>query len=64
VRAALVAAPACVGRSRCGGRVTKPGRTVTVCAGDVFALTDGKEKLVATMPATMMTLYDRAELPA
>jgi len=41
------------------GRVTKPGRTVTVCAGDVFALIDGKEKLVATMLATMMTLRER-----
>ena len=44
------------------GRVTKPGRTVTVCAGDVFALSDGKEKLVATMLATMMTLRERADL--
>jgi len=44
------------------GRVTKPGRTVTVCAGDVFALTDGKEKLVATMLATMMTLRERPDL--
>ncbi len=44
------------------GHVTKPGRTVTVCAGDVFALSDGKEKLVATMLATMMTLRDRADL--
>jgi len=35
-----------------------------VRAGDVFPLTDGKEKLVATMLATMMTLHDRAELPA
>src|SRR5215208_4428452 len=31
------------------GRGTKPGRTLAVCAGDVFALIDGKEKLVATM---------------
>ncbi len=42
-------------------RVTKPGRTVTVCAGDVFALSDGKEKLVATMLATMMALGERTE---
>jgi acyl-coenzyme A thioesterase PaaI-like protein len=41
------------------GRVTKPGRTVTVCAGDVFALTDGSEKLIATMLATMIQLRDR-----
>lgn len=38
------------------GRVTKPGRTVTVCHGDVFALSGGKEKLVATMLVTMMTV--------
>ena len=44
------------------GHVTKPGRTVTVCAGDVFALSDGKEKLVVTMLGTMMTLHDREEL--
>ena len=44
------------------GRVTKPGRTITVCAGDVVALSDGKEKLVATMLATMMTSRERADL--
>jgi uncharacterized protein (TIGR00369 family) len=38
------------------GRVTKPGRTVTVCTGDVFAVSEGKEKLVATMLVTMMTV--------
>lgn len=36
------------------GRVLKPGRTLTVCQGDVFALSDGREKLVATMLATMI----------
>jgi len=38
------------------GRVKKPGRTLTVCEGDVFAHAEGKEKLVATMLATMMRL--------
>ncbi len=38
------------------GRVTKPGRTIMVCVGDVFALKEGKEKQVATMLATMMTI--------
>ncbi|HLJ80282.1 MAG TPA: PaaI family thioesterase [Ktedonobacterales bacterium] len=45
------------------GRVTKPGRTITVCAGDVYAYTEGengREKLVATMLATMMTVRERA----
>ena len=38
------------------GRVKKPGRTLTVCEGDVFAHTAGEQKLVATMLATMMRL--------
>jgi uncharacterized protein (TIGR00369 family) len=38
------------------GRVTRPGRTVTVCAGDVFAVTGAQEKLVASMLATMISL--------
>ena len=38
------------------GRVTKPGRTVTVCTGDVFAVSHGQEKLVATMLVTIMTI--------
>jgi len=38
------------------GRVTRPGRTVTVCAGDVFATSEGGEKLVASMLATMISL--------
>jgi uncharacterized protein (TIGR00369 family) len=41
------------------GRVIKPGRTLTVCAGDVFTVADGVEKLVATMLATMMGLPGR-----
>ncbi len=41
------------------GRVTKPGRTVTVCTGDVFAVQEGRETLIATMLATMMAVRDR-----
>jgi len=41
------------------GRVVKPGRTITVCTGDVFAVESGEEKLVATMTATMMTVEGR-----
>jgi len=36
------------------GRVVKPGRTLTVCAGDVWAYTDGERKRVATMQSTMI----------
>jgi uncharacterized protein (TIGR00369 family) len=38
------------------GRVIRPGRTVTVCSGDVMALTGGHSKLVATMLGTMATV--------
>ena len=34
--------------------VKRSGKTVSVCAADCFAIHDGKEKLVATMLATMM----------
>ncbi len=35
-------------------RVVRAGRNLTVCAGDLYALTGGAEKVVATMLATMM----------
>ena len=38
------------------GKVIKSGRTITVCTGDVVTLEDGKEKVVATMQATMICL--------
>jgi uncharacterized protein (TIGR00369 family) len=41
------------------GRVTRAGRTVTVCTGDAFMIEEGRERHVATMLATMMTLRDR-----
>jgi uncharacterized protein (TIGR00369 family) len=44
------------------GRVLKAGRTLTTCAGDVFAIAGGEEKLVITMLATMMTVQARPEL--
>lgn len=59
-------APATGHRLIAQGRVKKPGRTITVCTGDVFMETNGMEtngmetdgatKLVATMQATMITL--------
>jgi uncharacterized protein (TIGR00369 family) len=36
------------------GRVLKPGRTIIVARGDVFARSDGASSLVATMLATVM----------
>jgi uncharacterized protein (TIGR00369 family) len=38
------------------GRVLRSGRTVTVCSGDVVAVEKGKEKVVATMLATMISV--------
>jgi acyl-coenzyme A thioesterase PaaI-like protein len=52
-------APAAGERMLARGRVTRPGRTINVCAGDVFAEREGHEKLVATMLATIMTIHDR-----
>jgi uncharacterized protein (TIGR00369 family) len=36
--------------------VKRPGRTVTVCTADAFAIQDGERKLVATMLGTMMRI--------
>ena len=40
------------------GRVLKPGRTLMVCLGEVFAINGGREKAVATMLATMIARED------
>ena|SRR6185436_5045325 len=42
------------------GKVIKPGRTLTVCSGEVFAVEKGEEKLIATMQATMMAIPMRS----
>ncbi len=54
--------PARGGRMIARGRVTKPGRTLSVCAGDVVGVTDGQEKAIATMLATMMAIHERADI--
>lgn len=41
------------------GRVLKPGRTLTVCEGQAFAIAGGTRKLVATMTGTLMALFER-----
>ena len=41
-------------------RVVKPGRTITVCDSQAYAVESGQEKLVATMTGTLMALFDRA----
>ena len=47
-------APARGERMVARGRVIRPGRTVTVCAGDVVAVDGQTERAVATLLATMM----------
>jgi uncharacterized protein (TIGR00369 family) len=44
------------------GRVLQAGRTLTTCAGDVFAVVGGEEKLVLTLLGTMMTVHGRPDL--
>jgi uncharacterized protein (TIGR00369 family) len=41
------------------GKVVKPGRTITVCSGEVFSMDDEEPKLLATMTATMIMLQGR-----
>ncbi len=52
-------APAQGQRFRMVGQVVKPGRTVTVAEGRAYAITDGREKLIATMSATLMAVTGR-----
>jgi acyl-coenzyme A thioesterase PaaI-like protein len=40
----------------------KPGRTITVCEAQAFAVDGSNEKLVATMTGTMMALFERDDL--
>jgi uncharacterized protein (TIGR00369 family) len=39
--------------------VVKPGRTLTVCEAQAFAVRDGAENLIATMTGTLMALPRR-----
>ena len=52
-------APAQGQRFRMEGAVVKPGRTITVAEGRAYAVQDGREKLVATMGATLMAIVGR-----
>lgn len=40
------------------GRVRRAGRKLSVCAGDAFAIIEGKEKTIATMLATMIAISE------
>ena len=39
------------------GKVVKPGRTITVCEAQAFAIGGDEEKLIATMTGTLMALF-------
>ena len=43
-------------------RVVRAGKTLTVCAGDAFAETDGTEAVIATMLATVMAIEQHDDL--
>ena len=52
-------APATGERIIARGRVVKAGRTLTLAQADVFAQSQGKERLIALLTATMMTIEGR-----
>ncbi len=39
------------------GKVARAGRTVTVCTGEVIALSQDAQRVIALMQATMMTVF-------
>jgi uncharacterized protein (TIGR00369 family) len=55
-------APAKGQHFRMVGEVVKPGRTITVVEGKAWAIDEGREKLVATMNATLMAIIGRADV--
>jgi uncharacterized protein (TIGR00369 family) len=55
-------APAQGQRFRMIGQVIKPGRTITVSEGRAWAIDGGREKLIATMTATLMTITGRDDV--
>jgi uncharacterized protein (TIGR00369 family) len=55
-------APAAGERLVAAGRVVKPGRTLTVAQGEVFAETGGARRLVALLTATLMAVEDRDDV--
>ena len=52
-------APAAGDRIVARGRVIKAGRTLTLAQTEVFASTGGRERLIALLTATLMTVQDR-----
>jgi uncharacterized protein (TIGR00369 family) len=52
-------APAVGDRILARGRVVKAGRTLTLAQTEVFAEAEGKERLIALLTATLMTIEGR-----
>ena len=52
-------APAAASRFVAVGRVVRAGRTLTVCQGELRAVQDDGEIMVAVMQGTMMAMRDR-----
>jgi acyl-coenzyme A thioesterase PaaI-like protein len=52
-------APAAGELFRALGRVRKPGRSVFVAEGELYARSGAEDKLVATMVGTLMAIYPR-----
>ena len=52
-------APATGERIIARGRVVKAGRTLTLAQTDIFAESEGRERLIALLTATMMAVKDR-----
>ena len=55
-------APAAGERLVAVGRVVKPGRTLTVTQGEVFAETGSERRLVALLTATLMAVEGREDV--
>lgn len=53
-------APATGDRILARGKVVKSGRTLTLVQAEVFAEGDGRQRLIALLTATMMSVEDRA----
>jgi len=53
-------APAAGERIIARGMVVKSGRTLTLAQAEVFAESDGRERLIALLTATMMAVEGRA----
>ena len=53
-------APAAGDRILARGRVVKAGRTLTLAQAEVFAESEGRERLVAFLTATLMAVEGRA----